>query len=326
MTREPFQNAPYFDWSFDRWKLLTIVLLFLVLLLGTLFGADFNITNATPVGEDLSNVVWSDAALRQPSDLQQSTGGEQDSASATQFSGGEVEATTASGAEQLTMPPSPHGVANLPLTLSTFGTNAIVASNGITVLSGTGQAFSRIEVYNQPVMRADLSQAPVPTGDEAYLGVADVDTRGLWYIPLDEQLTPGQHIITLRELDGSGKLLDATPAIVVFVLGAGEQGPPSLATPYIRFPVPAAKLRSGPTVFHGNGIPGMQVRLRLNEEAVADAVVNSREEWRLEPDDNLVVGSYIAMVEALGADGTVIAQSPPVAFLVVPPVEAPTSP
>jgi len=33
MDREP----PYFDWSIDRWKLLFILLLFVLLLLGALF-------------------------------------------------------------------------------------------------------------------------------------------------------------------------------------------------------------------------------------------------------------------------------------------------
>lgn len=34
--REP----PYFDWTIDRWKLALIVILFLILLIGTLFWPD----------------------------------------------------------------------------------------------------------------------------------------------------------------------------------------------------------------------------------------------------------------------------------------------
>ena len=37
MDQNPFQQPPYFDWSLDRWKVAIIVILFLVLLVSTLF-------------------------------------------------------------------------------------------------------------------------------------------------------------------------------------------------------------------------------------------------------------------------------------------------
>lgn len=325
---EPFQKPPYFDWTYDRWKLLAIVLLFLLLLFGTLFGTDLNITRSHSSDDSLSDVVWTGGAGLLPagSSATSTLDEAQEAAPAAQTGDGTILSGT-DGVIERTAPVSHYGdMVNLPLTLSTFGSNAIVSSSGITLLSGTAQAMSRVEVYDQPVMRTDVSAPPVPTGDEVFIGMADVDARGFWNLTLEETLEPGQHIITLHEIDESGGLLDVTPAIVVFVLGAGETGPLSLATPYIRFPLPATQLRAGSVVFHGSGIPGMQVRLYLNGDFSAEAVVNSREEWRLAPESELDEGIYVAEVEALGADGTVIAKSPPVAFSVVPPVETPSQP
>jgi hypothetical protein len=123
-------------------------------------------------------------------------------------------------------------------------------------------------------------------------------------------------------VDEDGNILSVAPPAVVVVLNSGEQGPLSLAIPVIRFPAPAARLRAGPTVFLGSGLPGMRVRLYLDDRAVAEGVVNTREEWRLMPKGDLTPGVYVAQVAALNPQGEIIAESPPVAFSVVEAVES----
>lgn len=38
MNDNPTPQPPYFDWQLDRWKLTVLLILFLILLFGALFG------------------------------------------------------------------------------------------------------------------------------------------------------------------------------------------------------------------------------------------------------------------------------------------------
>lgn len=305
MSQNPFQRAPYFDWALDRWKVAIIILVFVVLLLGTLFDLQWGGVSAKP-GPEMSDAAYASTvneAESTPVPAQQDT--------PESAPGGEEELADS---------------AALPLTLASLGPNAVVSTAGIAALSGTGRSISRIEVRDQRIVQADVDQVPVPASEETLIGVATVDERGLWTVPLQDTLAPGQHIITIREVDEDGNILSVSSPAVVLVLESGEQGPLSLATPVIRFPAPAARLRTGPTVFLGSGLPGMRVRLTLDGKEVAEGMVNSREEWRLSPEEDLEPGVYVARVAALDLQGKVVAESPPVAFSVVEPVEgsAPT--
>lgn len=310
MEHNAFQKPPYFDWSLDRWKVAVIALLFVAVLFGTLFDPNWNGGIPTRNSPEMSDV----AAANEASAVDEATGAESASTA-------EPDAVdSADGAEETG--------AVLPLTLASLGPNAVVSSAGIASLSGTARAASRIEIRDQVMAQADLTQVPVPASEEELIGVATVDQRGFWTVPLETVLQPGHHIMTVRELDEGGDLLSVSSPVVVLVLESGEEGPLSLATPVIRFPAPAATLRSGQAVFLGSGLPGMRVRLALDGRPVAEGVVNSREEWRLTPEVDLEPGVYVAGVSALDPQGEVVAQSPPVAFTVVEPVEglAPTEP
>jgi hypothetical protein len=299
MDHNPFQKPPYFDWSMDRWKVAIIVIIFFLLLISTLFDADWRQGIVVNPGPQMS-----DAAAVETEALPEPTA--------------EAAAITPTAEEVAVEEPSS---APLPLTLSSLGPNAVVSSAGIASLSGTGHPVRRIEVRDQQLLQTDLGQVPIPARAEDLLGVATVDERGLWTVPLDDVLAPGQHIITIREVDEEGNILSVSPPVVVVVLSSGEQGPVSLATPVIRFPAPAARLRRGPTVFMGRGLPGMRVRLYLDDREAAEGMVNMREEWRLAPEEDLAPGVYVARVAALDPQGEIIAESPPVAFSVVEPVE-----
>jgi len=301
MDQNAFGNRPYFDWSLDTWKVALIVLLFVVLLFGTLQNPSWGAG-----GSSRNTPAMSDAAAVQEEPV-------------TVI---EVVESKPTADEPVRNSANAGRDANaLPLTLASLGPNSVVSSAGISALSGTGQPVSRVEVRDQLIVQADVDNLPVPAAEEGIIGEAEVDDRGLWTIPLQTVLEPGQHIITIREVDENGNILSVSSPAVVLVLGSGEQGPLSLATPVIRFPAPAARLRTGPTVFLGSGLPGMRVRLTLDGLPVADGVVNSREEWRLALPEGLDPGVYLAQVEALDPQGIVAAESPPVAFSVVEPVE-----
>lgn len=302
MDQNPFQQPPYFDWSVDRWKVAIIVILFLALLISTLFDPGWGRGAANPAPE-MSDVTGANTGAA-PEQAAEPVTAEPPYAPADQGVAAQEAADVA-----------------MPLTLASLGPNAVVSSAGVAVLSGTGQPVSRVEVRHQHIPQTEVQPVPVATGKEELLGEATVDERGLWVVPLGDVLAPGQHIITIREVDEDGNILTVSSPAIVFVLNSGEQGPLSLATPVIRFPAPAARLRTGPTVFLGSGLPGMRVRLFLDDREVAEGVVNSREEWRLTPEEDLAAGVYVARVAALDPQGEVVAESPPVAFAVVEPVE-----
>lgn len=327
MTNLSFEHPPYFDWSIDRWKVLCIGLLFLVLLLGTLFGADLGITQASSHRQNGPQTVWSEGASLQPSVY----GSSQNTQTAVLY----AQPTTVSNSAIDTGEAGPtlagsssKGVyageltqVQLPLTLATIGPNAVVASTGITVLTGTGNTFSRIMVYDQLVTPADPDQAASPSVQERILGMAEVNDRGQWTVHLTDSLAPGQHILSLRELDRNGNITSISSPVALMVLDAGEVGPLSLVTPRIHFPTPAARLRSGPVVFTGSGMPGMRINLFIDGELAAEGIVSSREEWQVATESDLHKGVYLAYVEAIDAEGSLVAASPPVAFSVVEPVE-----
>lgn len=306
MNRYSLERPPYFDWALDAWKLAIIVVLFLSVLFGTLFGPSW--AEGTPVR---NRPEMTDATAAQAQATTAAATAEAAAAATVQ----------ASAAQDSSEPPAQPSGAALPLTLASLGPNAVVSSAGIASLSGTGQAVSRIEVRDQLIVQADIEQVPVPAAEENLIGVTTVDERGLWTVPLQNVLEPGQHIITLRAVDENGSILSVSPPAVVLVLESGQQGPLSLATPVIRFPAPGARLRTGPVVFLGSGLPGMRVQLLIDGQPMAEGVVNSREEWRLSPEEEFTPGVYVARVAALDPQGQVVAESPPVAFSVVEPIE-----
>jgi hypothetical protein len=325
MSSDPLPKRPYVEWTLDRWKIGVILLVFGGLLISSL---------ASPVDETITGQA---AVVRAtlPAGAALSPSGvrvnptpfpllpENESTPAPTATVTAV-GTPVPGVEQptATATPLPSGP-SLPLTLANVSPNAIVAAGTVRVLYGTGAPHSVIEVRDQaaaPVANTDLSRgAP----QEQVLGQVTVDADGLWQLGPFDPLPPGQHVLTVFQFDTQGGIEAVSSPVVVTVLESGELGPLSLASPTIQFPTLGARLRSGPATFIGSGLPGMGVRLYLDNRQVAAGVVSAREEWRLTPETPLTPGIYTARVAAVNPQGEIIAESAPVVFRVE---EAPTSP
>ncbi len=293
MSHNLFEKPPYFDWKIDRWKVGLTVLLFLALLLSTLIDPHWDRSAEwTAVGPLEPKSAAADAAGSEPQTSAASTPAPQDAIRVTPIA--------------------------LPLTLASIGPNTVVAFGSVTALSGTAGPGNSVEVSAQHIPVRAGAVAGTEAGEaETLLGATAADGRGLWTLTLADALEPGQYVISLRELDSQGVFLADDLPVVLSVLTADEEGPPSLSTPAIRFPAPAARLRAGPVAFVGSGLPGMRVRLYLDDRQVAEGVVNTREEWRITPDADLAPGVYIARTVALDPQGEIVAESPPVAFAVL---------
>lgn len=337
MTLEPFDKRPYLDWSLDRWKTGSILLIFGGLVISSLaapaadpipVGAQAGVAApAAPVVHVLAGsedgtlaagatetptVPVNAAAL--PAELPPPSG--------AVLSPSPVATLPAGGALSDTLPadsPTPAAAPTLPafpLTLANISPNAIVPTQSIRMLYGTAAAGSLVEVRDQatgPVASTDLSPGVT---QESLLGTTAADRNGLWQLGLAAPLAPGQHVLTVYQLGAGGSIEVAGSPVVVTVLAAGEQGPLSLATPSLKFPTLGARLRSGHATFVGSGLPGMVVRLYLDNRQVGEGMVTTREEWRLTPESALAPGVHVARVAVVNPDGGIIAESAPVVFVV----------
>ncbi len=316
MLSDPDARPPYLDWSLDRWKIGLVLALFAGLLLSVWTeqnAAPAAVSAAPPAGAPTVVLPQGPPVGSEPAT---------DPSVAPLTDGSSTESATVTGSAS----------AALPLTLANLGPNAIAPPNGVRVLFGTGAANSLIEVHDQFV--SHLSQSDLSPGapQDVLIGVATTGASGLWQLGPIEPLAPGQHVLSLHQLDAQGNLTAVSTPVVVTILAGGEQGPLSLAAPTIRYPTLGARLMPGPVTFVGVGLPGMGVRLYLDTRLAAEGVVTAREEWRLGPTAALTPGVYVARVTAVNPQGDVIAESAPLVFVVQetpPPASSsmpPTSP
>lgn len=315
MHPEPFEKRPYLDWTLDRWKTGIIVLAFGGLVISSLAGPV-----SIPAMVGVQPGKGSAPALAATARVLAGTDDAQRHATSEPAQG------AAPAAAATVIPPTPAAAAvaglpaqaplNIPLTLAGVGPNTKVPADSIRMLYGTAAAGSLVEVRDQatgPVADTDLSPGVT---QEVVLGTTAADGDGLWQLSGFAPLPPGQHVLTVYQLGADGTIEGAASPVVVTVLEAGVQGPPSLATPSIKFPTLGAHLRSGPVTFVGSGLPGMTVRLYLDNRQVAEGMVSTREEWRLTPDVVLDAEAHVARVASVNPDGVIIAESAPVVFVV----------
>jgi hypothetical protein len=307
MYSEPSAKAPYLDWTLDRWKISVILALFIGLALASIARPPTSDAVKMPTETQLPLAEAESDAPPVISEREESTGA---------GSSDEAVMPRANDARLLPGAVRPGDMLRLPLALATFGPNAVVPPGSVNVLAGTAAAGSSVKVYDQVMARVNRADLSPGSAEEKVLGLATASNDGLWQLALAEPFVTGQHIITLHELGPQGELSGVSAPVVVTVLAAGEQGPLALATPIIRTPPLGARMTPGIVEFTGTGLPGMVVRLHLNNSFVAEALVTTQDDWRIVPEAALTPGVYTARVMAMNPQGDVLAESAPVIFVV----------
>jgi hypothetical protein len=316
MSLDRFEKPPYLDWTLDRWKIGLILLVFGGLLVSSLIG---------PVDEAASAALPSGAVratlpvTMRPSSVDPVQPAAQPTAQATAVPpptpAPGTPVPTAAPPTAVPATPPPTSVA-LPLTLANLSPNAVVPAGAVRALFGTARGHSIVEVRDQVVPAVAATDLSPGVAQELVLGMAAADADGLWQLGPFDPLGPGQHVLSLFQLDDQGKIEAASSPVVVTVLASGEQGPLSLATPTLRFPAVGSRVRPGAVTFVGAGLPGMMVRLYLNNRMAGEGLVSAREEFRLTPAEALAPGVVEARVAAVNPQGEIIAESAPVVFVV----------
>jgi hypothetical protein len=301
MYSETPAKAPYLDWTLDRWKLSVILALFIGLILASV---------AVPATEEsvilpIETLLPSHVEVAQPAPISSLTPENRQS-------------TDGEGEKALLVPGAirPADTLRLPLTLASLGPNAVAPPGSVHVLFGTAAAGSNVKVFDQVMARSTSSDLSSGSAEDQVLGLATTNVDGLWQLALTEPLVTGQHVITLQELGPQDALTAVSAPVVVTVLAPGEQGPLALATPVIRSPALGMRLISGLVEFTGTGLPGVVVRLYLNNSFVAEGLVTTQDDWRIVPEQVITPGVYTARVTAINPQGDVLAESAPVVFVV----------
>ncbi len=213
--------------------------------------------------------------------------------------------------------PSASTLPVLPLLIANLAPNSVVPPQSVHKLAGTAAIGVQVEARDRYIPTAGGATSAVTPAAGPLLGTAKANADGKWELTLGQPLLPGQHVITVRQAGQVGQIQAATASVVINVLPLGTEGPLSLATPAIRVPALAARLANGSITFAGTGLPGMPIRLYLNNSAAGDAIVSAQAEWRVTLDRELQSGVYVARVTALNPQGAIVAESAPVAFVVV---------
>lgn len=298
MQTESSPKAPYLDWTLDRWKIGVILALFIGLALASIARPPELDGVKLPTAADIPAVAETNRGGAETAEGEEA--GESAPTRASIIPGAVRAADTL----------------RLPLTLATFGPNAVIPPGAIRTLVGTAAAGSSVKVFDQVVARSNQGDLSPGGAENQVLGLATTNESGLWQLALAEPLATGQHILTLHELGPQDELTGVSAPTVLTVLAYGEQGPLSLATPTIRSPALGTRLTPGIVEFTGTGLPGMLVRLHLNGNFVAEGLVTTQEDWRIMPEQALAPGVYEARASALNPQGDVLAESAPVVFVV----------
>ncbi len=303
MVSEPSPVPPYLDWSLDRWKIGLVLVLFAGLVVASLADTDADAARLDLPGAAEAATLPTRGA---------------DSPGAATMQAGATPVGTPNASQEVLIPPS--GAAgdgqneSMPLMITNLGPNAIVPADSLNALFGTADPNYVVEVRDQFVANVAASGLSPGGAVERVLGAGAVNEAGLWQVGPFGALQPGQHVLTVRQLSERGEIIQVSAPLVVTVLAEGEQGPLSLATPIMRYPTVGMRVPPGTLTFLGTGLPGVIVRVFVENRVVAEGTVDTHEEWRLVAEDGFAPGVYVARAVAMNPQGDIIAESSPVVF------------
>jgi hypothetical protein len=170
-------------------------------------------------------------------------------------------------------------------------------TTGVTTLSGTGQPGSEVEV----VM------------DGQVVGTATVADDGTWRLEADLPKV-GDYQASVQTVGAAGQVLAMSEPIALVV--AEPVVAPTLD-------VPSDPLVAGEVELSGSGGPGDDIVVQIDGQAAGQTTAAESGDWSLKT-DLPQAGEYQVNVQAVDADGAVLAESGPVSISVVKPVVAPT--
>ncbi|HOT92096.1 MAG TPA: Ig-like domain-containing protein [Anaerolineae bacterium] len=182
---------------------------------------------------------------------------------------------------------------NVPEPVKVMLTSPQVNSDGTVALSGTGTPGSNVEIWV----------------DGERVGQTTVGADGQW--SLSVPLRPGEHKLTARAVDASGKMLAESEALTVNV---PEPVKVMLTSPQVN--------SDGTVALSGTGTPGSNVEIWVDGERVGQTTVGADGQWSLSVP--LRPGEHKLTARAVDASGKMLAESESFEFTVPASVKAPT--
>jgi len=348
---------PYFERRLDRQKFALLVPLFLLLLIGAIYRqrswaswmpqipdgsvstpfedisppdlgssqSDENSDSATTPENDSdtapSDTVFSDGALLEGIAVQ--IGGQDALKTDAERS---ITPTPTVAHQYNTIQPLPsYGKKDqapaMPVTLSKPAQGQQITQNEATFFQGTAAAGSTVIVnHGQSTGRRADGLTVYQTRT---IGEVQAGADGRWQLSIPAPLPPGEHQLSVTQIDEQNGMQTTFTPINFTVLGAGQSIQTALVFPVINSPQTASRLSascagSSTRRFNGTAMPGWIIQLLLNEQIVGETRVGINKSWEIALDLPLSAGSYIGRVLLLSPGGEIASESSPVALAIYP--------
>jgi hypothetical protein len=141
---------------------------------------------------------------------------------------------------------------------------------------------------------------------EQVLGEATADADGRWSFRPPIALAEGEHTVTAAPVNADGTD-GAARSTLRFTIASGLGVAPA-QTPLVSTALPGTLTNSRP-VLAGQATPGATIRIYDGDQLVGEAKTAGDGQWYFVPMSPLSAGPHVLRVEAVGADGTVLASA-----------------
>ena len=145
--------------------------------------------------------------------------------------------------------------------------------------------------------------------DGQAVGATDVGDDGTWSLEINLS-EPGQYQLSVQALAAGGSVTAETEPVSVS-LEAEPESEVEVVSPSLSLPDGGEGLSAGPLLLSGEGQPGGVVQILIDGQSVGETEIGDDGTWSLEIDLS-EPGQYQVSVQALAADGSVVAETEPV--------------
>ena len=280
MSASPPPGPPYLNWSLDRWKLVVLSILLVMLTLSALLWV------RQPAATEPPPVAVTVA----PAPIPTETG-----VAPTQV---ELALTLANVA--------PNMVAEVSSVQVLSGTAE--ANSQVDVRQTFLSEETAATVHSSPDDAQSLGVAAVDASGLWQLELSAPLAAGQHLIVAQQRSDGGEVVAQTPTLVLT--LVEAAPA------DDPADDPAVVAAPQILEPAAGQRLASSALRFRGRGLAGSRVQLFVNERFAGDGTVQADGGWQIDPASPLPAGSYVGRVALLNPFGRITAESASTAFVV----------
>lgn len=323
------QVAPYFEPQLDRRKLALIIPLFIVLLAGAVYRQRVNLPLQSPQltvqSDPVVSVEGNEPPAIEPAQANQPATDSSETAGAGISSNPAAVVGQPAAPKLSAIQPLPHfgpkeQPAAMPLTLASPTAGATILQSDLSRIEGTAAPGAKIFIDHGTFAGQGAD------GSNTYriqtLGEVTADPVGRWQLWLAQPLGLGAQQLSVKQLDPqSGMQTTVTP--VEFSITNSTANVSTITNPVIHSPQASSRFAGqcaggAGQQFSGVAMPGWALELYINKQLAGQMRAGINQAWAIEMQQPFAAGAYVAHTVLLSPGGEVAAESPPVAFTIMP--------